>query len=143
MRAIMEGRDPGNMGIKDMSKLTLPLNMNIKELCNPTPVVSSANPRAAKAPQSYTTPNPQSYTSSDPQSYTSPNPQSYTSPNPHPYSSSSPQSYSSLSPPNNESSPISVSPESFPAPPNVVCVVCLMWCRLSLLITLKCNLNQH
>ena len=106
MKAIVEGIDPGNIGVKDTSKMDLPSNMNIKELCDPTsqPIASTK--------KSVITPNKNTNTSNPPHSYTSSSPQSY----------SSTQSYSSCSLSSSLSSfsPSMVSPEVSSIPPNVV-----------------------
>ncbi len=99
MKAIVEGKDPGMFGIKDTSTMTLPNNMKVEELCNPTsiPIMSSK--------KSVITPNT--------------NTSSSNTSNPHSYTSLSPQSYTSSHSPSISSSTV-VSPDPSTIPPNVV-----------------------
>ena len=93
MKTIVAGDDPGNIGVKDTSKMSAPSNLNIKELCDPT-----SKPKASSLPAAGTT-------------TISSNDSNKSSPSLQPHCST----ISSMMPSN-----VMVSPESCSAPPNVV-----------------------
>lgn len=99
MKVVLEGKDARNVGVKDMSQMAMPLNMNVQELCDPKAKPTMSSIKLA------TTPLSASSTASSPQTYTTLSPQSHSCSN---------------SPQDSSSSPVTVSPEVSSIPPNVV-----------------------